>query len=139
MDDTAPSCRAHLRVVLLLVVGDLDAQSQHGNDKADQGPDEHPAKGAESDAIAVVESRTLRPQCRVPVPPIKCLKVSVFLELKHHSGDFFIKVTPLLHRHCIWLFREWLANLCEVAVVVELVLDLARVVDERKIALQLFF
>ena len=30
------------------------------------------------------------------------------------------------------------SHLCEVAVVVELVLDLARVVDERKIALQLF-
>ena len=68
----------------------------------------------------------------------------------------------LLHSHCIWLLREWLANLekiitvllflwlffgdfyleeshlCEVAVVIELVLDLARVVDERKIALQVF-
>ena len=30
------------------------------------------------------------------------------------------------------------SHLCEVAVVIELVLDLARVVDERKIALQLF-
>ena len=25
----------------ILVVGDLNAQSQHGNDKAHQGPDEH--------------------------------------------------------------------------------------------------
>ena len=31
------------------------------------------------------------------------------------------------------------AHLCEVAVVIELVLDLARVVDERKIALQVFY
>ena len=31
-------------------------------------------------------------------PPIKCLKVSVLLELKHHSGDFFIQVTPLFWR-----------------------------------------
>ena len=30
------------------------------------------------------------------------------------------------------------SHLCEVAVVIELALDLARVVDERKIALQLF-
>ena len=35
-------------------------------------------------------------------PAIKCLKVSVFLELKHHSGDFFIQVTPLfLDEHSI--------------------------------------
>ena len=53
---------------------------------------------------------------------------------------------PLENNSCftfLWLFfgdfhlEE--SHLCEVAVVIELVLDLARVVDERKIALQLFF
>ena len=42
--------------------------------------------------------------------------------MTHFFGDFYLEES----------------HLCEVAVVVELVLDLARVVDERKIALQLF-
>ena len=61
---------------------------------------------------------------------LELLKVSILLQQENDPGYLLLQVAALLHRHGVRLLREWLPDLGEVAVAVEVVLDLAGVVDE---------
>ena len=54
--------------LLFPVVHHLRHQDHHGDHEADPGADEDAAQGVESDALTVVQHRTVRPQWGVPEP-----------------------------------------------------------------------
>ena len=58
-----------------------------------------PAKGAESDAVAVVESWTLRSQRRVPVPAVNTVNED-FFETRRLKDNFAFKSTFTLNVVC---------------------------------------
>ena len=57
-------------------------------------------------------------------PTWECLEVPLLLQLEDGPADLLLEVAALLHGHGKRLLGEWLANLSEVAVLVELVPDL---------------
>ena len=65
-------------------------------------------------------------------PALQRLKISVLLQLQDNLGYFVVKMAALLDSDGVWLLGKWFANLCEVAVLIILIFDFTRVVDEGK-------
>ena len=59
-----------------------------------------PAKGAQSDAVTVVESGTLRPERRVPVPAVNIVNEDLF-ETRRLKDNFAYKSTYKLNVVCM--------------------------------------
>ena len=65
-----------------------------------------PAKGAKGDAVAVVESGTLRPERRVPVPAVNIVNEDLF-ETRRLKDNFAYKSTYKLNVVCMYAMSTY--------------------------------